>query len=327
MSRQINPMNPLPPGAGLGSQGPHRQCHQPASKPHAQARALLAPPAPHRALHSRAVAGGHERHDAALSCRRRCRRRCLQRCRLLLLLTLAAASSAGSKVDFNALKAPAGYVAGLGRGASGFTTRSDIGPSLPGPDAKKGGDAKVRGQGGQQDPSLLAGALHPDAQLCPAAAVEAPGCRRCSCCLPACLHLSCKPHAPAVHRLNTRHQSPTQDEGGADETKFDEFLGNDAGVLGRSGVYDEEDREADDVWDQVEDRMDERRKVRGAGIIKGGQPILLQLAPVPALVPAPACWLWRGPWLSGRCLFTLPLRSRSRACLPACERRTSATRA
>jgi hypothetical protein len=56
-----------------------------------------------------------------------------------------------------------------------------------------------------------------------------------------------------------------QDKGGdaaADETKFDAFLGNDAGVLGATGVYDEEDREADNVWDQIEDRMDERRKVR-----------------------------------------------------------------
>jgi pre-mRNA-processing factor 6 len=29
--------------------------------------------------------------------------------------------------------APSGYVAGLGRGATGFTTRSDIGPGAPAP--------------------------------------------------------------------------------------------------------------------------------------------------------------------------------------------------
>lgn len=40
-------------------------------------------------------------------------------------------------MDFNTLKAPAGYVAGAGRGAAGFTTRSDIGPSMPAPDAVK----------------------------------------------------------------------------------------------------------------------------------------------------------------------------------------------
>lgn len=99
----------------------------------------------------------------------------------------------GLKVDFNALRAPSGYVAGMGRGAAGFTTRSDIGPSMPAPDVKK---------------------------------------------------------------------DKADADAGADDTKFDAFLGNDAGVLGATGVYDEEDREADNVWDNVEDRMDERRKER-----------------------------------------------------------------
>lgn len=49
----------------------------------------------------------------------------------------------GKRVDWNAVPAPAGYVAGLGRGATGFTTRSDIGPARPG--AAPG--AQVRGCG------------------------------------------------------------------------------------------------------------------------------------------------------------------------------------
>jgi hypothetical protein len=36
------------------------------------------------------------------------------------------------RVDFNALPVPAGYVAGRGRGASGFVTRSDIGSARAG---------------------------------------------------------------------------------------------------------------------------------------------------------------------------------------------------
>jgi pre-mRNA-processing factor 6 len=40
---------------------------------------------------------------------------------------------AGQKPDFNSLKAPSNYVPGLGRGATGFTTRSDIGPARAGP--------------------------------------------------------------------------------------------------------------------------------------------------------------------------------------------------
>lgn len=40
---------------------------------------------------------------------------------------------------------PSGYVAGVGRGAAGFTTRSDIGPGQ----APIGGDDKVRDGGGR----------------------------------------------------------------------------------------------------------------------------------------------------------------------------------
>lgn len=35
--------------------------------------------------------------------------------------------------DFLGKPAPAGYVAGLGRGATGFVTRPDIGPAREGP--------------------------------------------------------------------------------------------------------------------------------------------------------------------------------------------------
>lgn len=44
-----------------------------------------------------------------------------------------------AKTDFNALPKPANYVAGLGRGATGFTTRSDIGPARIGPDVTEAG--------------------------------------------------------------------------------------------------------------------------------------------------------------------------------------------
>jgi hypothetical protein len=35
----------------------------------------------------------------------------------------------GQKVNWNAVPVPSGYVPGMGRGAAGFTTRSDIGPA------------------------------------------------------------------------------------------------------------------------------------------------------------------------------------------------------
>lgn len=101
----------------------------------------------------------------------------------------------GVKVDFNSLKAPPGYVPGLGRGAAGFTTRSDIGPSMPAPDV-------------------------PDAR-----------------------------------------QARDEEETGVDDSKFDEFLGNDTGVFA-GGAMDDEDREADAIWEQIDGRMDERRRQR-----------------------------------------------------------------
>jgi pre-mRNA-processing factor 6 len=103
----------------------------------------------------------------------------------------------GVKVDFNALKPPPGYTPGVGRGAAGFTTRSDIGPSMPAPDI-------------------------PDA------------------------------------RQSKAEEETQQADDGA---KFDEFMGNDAGVFA-GGALDEEDREADSIWEQIDERMDERRRQR-----------------------------------------------------------------
>lgn len=51
---------------------------------------------------------------------------------------------------------------------------------------------------------------------------------------------------------------------GPDDQKFDEFLGNDAGVFANSafGEYDKDDEEADAIWNAVDERMDERRRVQ-----------------------------------------------------------------
>lgn len=57
----------------------------------------------------------------------------------------------GVKVDFNALKPPPGYTPGLGRGAAGFTTRSDIGPSMPAPDIPDARQSKAEEEAQQPD--------------------------------------------------------------------------------------------------------------------------------------------------------------------------------
>ncbi|KAJ2987881.1 hypothetical protein NUW54_g9292 [Trametes sanguinea] len=55
-----------------------------------------------------------------------------------------AAKDKPNKLAFLSMPAPASYVAGLGRGASGFTTRSDIGPAREGPSAEVIAEAQAR---------------------------------------------------------------------------------------------------------------------------------------------------------------------------------------
>ncbi|PPQ73755.1 hypothetical protein CVT24_006946, partial [Panaeolus cyanescens] len=63
------------------------------------------------------------------------------------------ASNKPNKLAFLSMPAPASYVAGLGRGASGFTTRSDIGPAREGPSAEVIAEAQAkRGEETEIDP-------------------------------------------------------------------------------------------------------------------------------------------------------------------------------
>eukprot|EP00746_Dinoflagellata_sp_MGD_P159504 gnl/MRDRNA2_/MRDRNA2_86717_c0_seq1.p3 gnl/MRDRNA2_/MRDRNA2_86717_c0~~gnl/MRDRNA2_/MRDRNA2_86717_c0_seq1.p3 ORF type:complete len:408 (+),score=33.06 gnl/MRDRNA2_/MRDRNA2_86717_c0_seq1:4062-5285(+) len=96
------------------------------------------------------------------------------------------------KIDYNSLPLPKGYVAGLGRGVTGFVTRSDIGPGTyaPGEDGNDSGEK----------------------------------------------------------------QNANVD----DDTPCD-FIGSDAGIFAQTGAYEEDDREADVVWDAVDEFINQRR--------------------------------------------------------------------
>ncbi|KAK8864243.1 hypothetical protein IAR55_001489 [Kwoniella newhampshirensis] len=59
------------------------------------------------------------------------------------------------RYNFLQMAAPASYVAGLGRGASGFTTRSDIGPAREGPSADAIADAQAKRGEEVPDPEAL----------------------------------------------------------------------------------------------------------------------------------------------------------------------------
>ncbi|KAG1057781.1 hypothetical protein G6F55_004563 [Rhizopus delemar] len=96
--------------------------------------------------------------------------------------------------DFMGKPAPPNYVAGLGRGATGFTTRSDIGPA--------------RESGLEADPAQTAG----------------------------------------------------KEEGDDDDERFQD-PDNEVGLFS-TAPYEEDDEEADRVWDMIDAKMDERRKAR-----------------------------------------------------------------
>ena len=68
--------------------------------------------------------------------------------------------------------------------------------------------------------------------------------------------------------LQAKTQEAKQEDAAVDDSKFDEFMGNDAGALASFGEYDQDDREADAEWDKVDDIMDERRRDRREKLLK-----------------------------------------------------------
>ncbi|KAF5201590.1 Pre-mrna-splicing factor [Thalictrum thalictroides] len=135
------------------------------------------------------------------------------------------------RLEFLNTKPPANYVAGLGRGATGFTTRSDIGPARAAPDLPDRSATTIGG----------------------AAAVVGPVGRGRG-----------KGGAAAAEE----EEDDDAEEKGYDENqKFDEFEGNDVGLFA-SAEYDEDDKEADAVWEAIDKRMDSRRKDRREAKLK-----------------------------------------------------------
>ncbi|KAM7271925.1 hypothetical protein ACFE04_031139 [Oxalis oulophora] len=134
------------------------------------------------------------------------------------------------RLEFLNSKPPTNYVAGLGRGATGFTTRSDIGPARAAPDLP---DRSATTIGGAAAAGVVRGRGKGDEDEGDEGEEEDEG----------------------------------EDKGYDENQKFDEFEGNDVGLFSNA-EYDEEDKEADAVWDAIEKRMDSRRKDRREARLK-----------------------------------------------------------
>jgi pre-mRNA-processing factor 6 len=114
--------------------------------------------------------------------------------------------------DFLSQPAPENYVAGLGRGATGFTTRSDLGPAREGPSEDQIKEALAKRA----------------AQLGAA--------------------------APSAYGVTEKKEEDEDDERFQDPE-------NEVGLFA-GGTYDRDDDEADRIYQEVDEKMDRRRKMR-----------------------------------------------------------------
>ena len=122
-------------------------------------------------------------------------------------------SKMAGRKDFLSMPAPENYVAGLGRGATGFTTRSDLGPAREGPseDQIKEALAKRAAQLGAAPP--------------------------------------------------TAYGAPEKkDEPDEDDERFQDPE-NETGLFS-GGNFDADDDAADRIYQDVDERMEKRRKAR-----------------------------------------------------------------
>lgn len=116
--------------------------------------------------------------------------------------------------DFLSMPAPENYVAGLGRGATGFTTRSDLGPAREGPSEDQIKEALAKRA----------------AQLGAA--------------------------APTAYGVPEKKEGDDDD----DNERFQDPE-NEVGLFA-GGTYDRDDDEADRIYQEVDEKMDRRRKIR-----------------------------------------------------------------
>ncbi|KAL3424091.1 Pre-mRNA-splicing factor prp1 [Phlyctema vagabunda] len=113
--------------------------------------------------------------------------------------------------DFLNQAAPENYVAGLGRGATGFTTRSDLGPAREGPSEDQIKEALAK-------------------------------------------------RAAQLGTAATAYGVPEKKDDDEEDERFQDPE-NEVGLFA-GGAYDKDDDEADRIYQEVDEKMDRRRKIR-----------------------------------------------------------------
>ena len=164
------------------------------------------------------------------------------------------------RTDFG--PAPPGYIPGIGRGAVGFTTRSDIGPAKPMQEEQVVGRSRVLpipplplGYGARQ--------IIPTVAPPPTSAAAAAGILSTSTAA-APATVAAKPGQPESEAAAGSGGAGEEKEDAMDAVKYsdanyDEFGGYNERLFA-SGEYDAEDREADAIYAAIDRRVESRRK-------------------------------------------------------------------
>jgi pre-mRNA-processing factor 6 len=133
---------------------------------------------------------------------------------------------------------PANYVPGLGRGATGFTTRSDVGPVIPSSDGGGGATNDLPATTSSSGVGSRSAQAH---QQVTAAAPSN--------------------YVAGIGRGATRLSKGDDDENAtAGFGQFDAFGGYMERRPTEEGQFDEDDDEADRIWDAIDARMESKRK-------------------------------------------------------------------
>jgi len=145
---------------------------------------------------------------------------------------------------------PTNYVAGLGRGAVGFTTRSDIGPAreAQGGNLRPGEAPGMQGPASMPPPDAMGGVAkeRTDFGMAPSGYVAGMG-------------RGMGDKALEQGETSAAQEKDARESADLNERNFDKFSGYGGAIFG-DAPYENDDVEADRIYEAIDERMDSRRK-------------------------------------------------------------------